>query len=418
MTEDTSRLSAIDTIKKKLLGKKVTYKEVYNLMDEISHRNMSDILTTYFVAASFKEGLVGDELYYITKAMVETGNTLSFDGIVADKHSIGGVAGTRATMILVPIVAAAGFKIPKISSRAITTPAGPADTMELLAQVNFPVKKVHAIVEKVGGCIVWNGAMGIAPADEIIIRVEEPLSFESFDKIIVSVMAKKIAVGTNHLVIDLPLGPTMKLTHLKDAQTVAKKFEFLAQKFGIKLVVDIVKTHEPAGNGIGPLLEARDVLKVLEQKPDRPLLLEKRSLELAGKLLDLCYKDSGEKKDGLKEAKVLLESGAALSKFREIIKAQEGNDQITSEQLIPSPIKHEIGASKKGVLSQINNLNLNAIAKILGAPKDKLAGMYLHKKLHESVDKNEPIITFYSSDKYNLKEAIETYKNVPIYGIK
>jgi putative thymidine phosphorylase len=418
MTDDTSRLSAIDTIKKKLLGKKVTYKEVFNLMDEISHHKMSDILTTYFVAASFKEGLIGDELYYITKAMVETGNKITFDGIVADKHSIGGVAGTRATMILVPIVAAAGFKIPKISSRAITTPAGTADTMELLAQVNFPIHKVHAIVEKVGGCIVWNGTMGIAPADDIIIKVEEPLSFESFDKIIVSVMAKKIAVGTNHLVIDLPLGPTMKLTHLKDAQIVARKFEYLADKFGIKLVVDIVKTHEPAGNGIGPLLEARDVLKVLEQKEDRPLLLEKRALELAGKLLDICYKDSGEKKNGFEEASSILQSGQALAKFKEIIKAQEGNDQITSEQLVPSSIKHHVLAPKKGTLFEINNLNLNAIAKILGAPKDKLAGMYLHKKLHDTVEKNEPIITFYSSDKYNLKEAIETYKNIAIYGIK
>ncbi len=165
-------------------------------MDEISRKKLSDILTTYFVAASFKEGFSADELYYLTKAMVETGTKLSFEGIVADKHSIGGVSGTRATMIVVPIVAACGFKIPKISSRAITTPAGTADTMEVLAPVDHSPEKVKKIIKEVGGCIIWNGKMNIAPADDIIIRIEEPLSFESFDKIIVSVMAKKIAIGT------------------------------------------------------------------------------------------------------------------------------------------------------------------------------------------------------------------------------
>lgn len=418
MTDLSQNLQAIDAIKKKLLGKRLSYKEIFALMDEISHARLSDVLTTYFVAASFKEGFSQDELYYITKAMVETGTQLHFNGVIADKHSIGGVAGTRATMIIVPIVAALGIKIPKISSRAITTPAGTADTMELLANVNHSPERVLEIVEKIGGCIVWNGTMGIAPADDIIIKIEEPLSFESFDKIIVSVMAKKIAVGANHLVLDIPLGRTMKIKYQKDAEEVAKKFQFLGSKFGIKVSVSITKTIEPAGNGIGPLLEAIDVLKVLEQTEDRPLALEKRSLDLAEILLNSCFKDLAIKKDGLQEAMRVLKNKEALKKFKEIIKAQDGDETVTSETLDPSHINHDIVSSKSGSIHAINNYNLNTLAKILGAPGDKLAGMYLHKRTHNTIHNNEVLVTFYSSNKYKLKEAIETYKNLPIFDIK
>src|SRR3989344_3073600 len=212
-----NQLNAIKSIQRKLVGKKLTYREIYILMDEIVHHRLSEVLTAYFVASSFKEGYTPEELLFLTKALVETGNKLHFDGIVADKHSTGGVAGTRTTMIVVPIIAAAGIKIPKISSRAITTPAGTADTMEVLAKVNFTPKEVTKIVEKVGGCIAWNDALNIAPADDIIIKVEEPLSFESFDKIIISIMAKKVAIGATHLILDLPVGKTMKIRHFHDA---------------------------------------------------------------------------------------------------------------------------------------------------------------------------------------------------------
>jgi len=415
---NTEKLEAIKTIQKKLLGKKLTYQEIYTLMDEISHRNLSDVLTTYFVAASFKEGFSTEELYYLTKAMVETGSKLKFDGIVADKHSTGGVAGTRTTMIIVPIVASLGFKIPKLSSRAITSPAGTADTMEVLAPVTFPINKVKQIVEKTGGCVVWNGAMGIAPADDVIIRVEAPLSFESFDKIIISIMAKKVAVSANHLVLDIPVGRTMKIVHFSDAEKIALKFKSLGEKFGMHVVIDINETLEPAGRGVGPALEARDVLNVLEQKVGRPIKLEAKALRLAGKLLDSCFKDVKINKNGEDEARRVLQSGQALVKFREIIKAQGGDDQISASGLkIPSHVK-EIRTLQSGRIKEINNFNLNTITKILGSPSDKFAGIYLMKKLDEHVDKNEIIFKFYSSDRYRLKEAEITFKNFPIYVVE
>ncbi len=416
--DNREKIQAIKAIQKKLLGKKLTYHEVYTIMDEIAHEKLSEVLTTYFVASSFKEGYTSEELYFFTKAMVETGNRLNFKGVIADKHSTGGVAGTRTTMIIVPIIAAAGFKIPKISSRAITTPAGTADVMEVLAKVNFTPKQIEKIVNEVGGCVAWNGQLGIAPADDVIIKVEEPLSFESFDKIIISIMAKKVAAATTHLVLDIPVGRTMKIRHFADAEKVAKKFKLLGEKFHMRIIVDINETLEPAGRGVGPTLEARDVLYVLEQTHDRPLKLEAKALRLAGKLLDICYEDAKMVKDGEEEAKKILSDGTALKKFREIVKAQKGNHQISSDKIHITPNHSEIRSLKSGKIKGINNYNLNTIAKVLGAPADKQGGIYLLKKLDEMVNKKEPMMTLYSTDKYRLKEAEVTLKNLPIYEVE
>lgn len=411
-------VNAIQAIQKKLLGKKLSYKEIFNLMSEIANHRLSDVLTTYFVASSFKEGFSTEELFFLTKAMVETGTKLHFSGIVADKHSTGGVAGTRTTMIIVPIIAAAGFKIPKTSSRAITSPAGTADVMELLAKVTFNAHQIEKIVNDIGGCIVWGGHLGIAPADDIIIRVEEPLSFESFDKIIVSIMAKKVAVGTNHLVLDIPVGKTMKIRHFADAEEVAKKFRLLGKRFGMEVVADVNETLEPAGRGVGAYLEARDILEVLEQTKDRPLKLEAKALRLAGKLLTLCYENQRSNKNGEEEAKRVLDDGSALKKFREIVKAQGGNPNISSSSFKTKAHVHEGVSHRSGTIKEINNYNLNTIAKILGAPEDKYAGIYLLKRLEEKVVKKESLMLFYSSDKYRIKEAEATLSNMPIYEIE
>lgn len=415
MINQNNTSESVKTIQKKLLGKRLTYHEISALMDEIGHQRLGDVLTTYFVAASFKEGFSHEELYLFTKAMVETGNRLRFKGIVADKHSTGGVSGTRTTLIVVPIIAAAGFKIPKISSRAITTPAGTADVMETIANVNFKIEDIEDIVNKTGGCISWNGKLGIAPADDVIIRVEEPLSFESFDKIIVSIMAKKIAASTTHLILDIPVGKTMKIRHEADAHKILKKFQQLGGKFGMKVEGIITKTHEPAGNGVGPALEIVDVLKVLEQTKDRSIALEKRALDLAGGLLSLCYKDARSDKDGKKEALALLQSGAALSKFKEIVKAQGGSGTLSSKTFKINAKKHLINSTRSGTIKEINNFNLNSIAKMLGAPKDKFAGVYLYKKIGDKVQLNEPLLAFYSNSPYLIEEAEHSLKSFPIH---
>jgi AMP phosphorylase len=418
---------ALRAIQKKLIGKKLNYAEVYAIMDEIANERLGDVLTTYFAASGYSKGFSDQEIYYLTKAMVETGEQLHFPGIVADKHSIGGVPGTRTTMIIIPIVAAAGFTIPKSSSRAITTPGGTADDMEVIAKVDFNKEELYKIVRKTKACIVWGGSFNIAPADDILIHVEKPLMFESYDKILVSIMAKKIAFGSTHVVIDLPFGENMKVEHEKDAEILKKKFETLAGKFGIKIRVLARRTNEPAGLGIGPLLETRSALMVLEQKEDRPLDLEERALDLAGALLDLCLEDAPaalrekviKEYDGGQEwAKFLLSSGQAHAKMMEIIQAQGGDPKVTSESLKTGKYSYKILAKAQGTIHRIHSKNATVIAKILGAPADKKAGIHLDKKISDTVTKGDVLYTLYSSSEYNLNEAKDSLKHFPLFLYK
>ncbi len=404
-------------IQKKLLRKELNQKEIFYIIDLISKKKLSDVLIAYFTAASFQSGFTDKEIFYLIEAMVETGNQLNFKGIVADKHSTGGVPGTRTSPIVVSIVAAAGFKIPKISSRAITTPAGTADVMEVLAPVDLTLNKVKEVIEKTGGCLVWNGQMGIAPADDIIIKVEKEVMFESFDKIIISILAKKVAVGSNCLILDIPYGPNLKIKKRNEADFVLDEFMRLGKKFNIEVIGCIDLSYQPAGNGIGPALEARDVLLVLEQKRNRPSELEEKSLKLAGDLISLCYKKLGKKIDGYSLAKNILQSKKALKKFKEIITAQGGNPMIESDKIKLSNIKEEIKSNQIGQIKRINLYHLSSIAKALGAPKDKDSGIYLYKKIGDVVDKNEPLMIFYAKDEKYLQQAKEMLKSFPIYQI-
>lgn len=414
---------ALEAIQNKLSGKKLTYKEIYAVMDQIAQKKLGNILTTYFAASGYTKGFSNEEIYFLTKAMIETGEQLEFKGIVADKHSIGGVPGTRTSMIVVPIVAAAGFTIPKTSSRAITTPGGTADDMEILAPVTFSTKQIYQIVEKTNGCIVWGGGVDIAPADDELIKVEEPLFLESFDKILVSIMAKKVAAGSTHIVIDLPYGPHVKVHKLHDAQLVAKKFQYLAERFNVKLYVHVHKTDQPAGRGLGPLLETKEALMVLEQAPNRSIDLEKKALFLAGILLNLCLKDATKtvkdhvKKtygDGHKWAAAILSEGFAHKKMMEIIKAQGGNSAIISGQLKPGKFSHPVLAKRNGAITGINSRNISIIGKILGAPKLKKSGIYLDKKIGEKTEIGKPMFTLYSETAYNLNEAKDSLNHFPI----
>ncbi|KKQ38397.1 MAG: hypothetical protein US55_C0007G0006 [Candidatus Levybacteria bacterium GW2011_GWC2_37_7] len=356
--------------------------------------------------------------------MIETGEKLHFKGIVADKHSIGGVPGNRTTLIVVPIVASAGFLIPKSSSRAITT-SGTADDMEVLAPVILSKEKILKIVKKINACIVWGGNFNIAPADDVIINVEKELMFESFDKIIISIMSKKIAFGSTHVVIDVPYGNTLKVTKIKDAEILKNKFEYIAKKFNIKIRVLVRRTDQPVGRGIGPILETRDALKVLEQTPDRPYDLEVRSITLAGNLLELCLKDSSKKlQEYVKNtygncagwATKILQEGLALKKMKEIIFEQGGNQNIESSKLIPGKFTYRIKAEKDCIIRNINSKNLTLLSKALGAPLQKKSGIFLDRKEGEIIKKNEPICTLYSENVYNLKQGKETMRQYPIFN--
>lgn len=409
------RAKSVQAIKKRLLGKSLTYQDFYQIFSDITSGLLTRTEITYFVASSFIKSYSNQELFYMTKAMAETGEILKFPGMVVEKHSVGGLAGNRTTMVVIPIVASLGLTIPKTSSRAITSPAGTSDTMEVLANVSFSADEIKSIVKKTGGCLVWGGGLNLAPADDKILKVSYPLSLEPYDKMLVSIMAKQVATGITHMIIDMPVGPTTKIPNMKIAKELEVKFKYIAKKFGIKIKVIMIKSEDPVGLGVGPALEARDVLRVLQQKDNYPADLANKSIHLAGELLELTGK--AKKGKGASMAWEVLESGQAWKKMQEIIKLQGGNPNIDPNEIVLGACKKYYNANKSGRINFTDNKAINIIARILGAPKDKLAGIYLNKEFDDHVKKGERLFTLYARTHERIALADKALEKMKIFHI-
>lgn len=410
--------SSLVSIRKKLLEKELTYEEIKGIMADIVNYRLDDIQIAFFLTSAFKkDGFSKEEIYYLTKAMAETGEMVYWNkDIVADKHSIGGLPGNRTTPLVVAIVSSLGILIPKTSSRAVTSEAGTADVIETISPVEFSLYKIKKIVEEVNACLVWGGSLKLAPADDRILRVSYELGIEPFSKMIVSIMAKKVAMGATHLVIDMPIGEGTKISNLKDAKKVKKIFLYLAKKFGIKMKVVIEKVNGPIGRGIGPALEIRDVLKVLEQKEDRPIDLERRAVKLAGILLELTRK--ARKGQGEKIALNQLKNLNALNQFRRIISAQGGIKDVSSDKISLGQITYEEKAIKNGIVSKIDLKELIRVARLLGSPSTKEAGVYLNKTIGEKIIIGDTLYTLYTNSQSRLNLALEELKNIKLFYVK
>jgi AMP phosphorylase len=407
---------SLKIIHKKLNKEKISYKEICILVSDMAKYRINDLELAFFIASAFDEkNFSKEEIYYLTKAISETGEMMKFGKIVADKHSIGGIPGNRVSPIIVAIVASCGITIPKTSSRAITSAAGTADTMEVLAPVSFSLNQIKKIVKKTNGCLIWGGALRLAPVDDRFIKITCQLGIEPYSKMVVSIMSKQIATGITHLVIDMPVGPTAKIVNAKDVKFVKDLFLYLAKKFDIKIEIITQKTMGPVGKGIGPSLEARDVMRVLQQKENRPKDLEKKAVLLSGALLELVGK--AKKGTGKMLALKSLQSKSALKKIQEIIKAQGGDSKIDSEKIPLGKITYKLKSARSGSIKSIHNKNLNRICRLLGASLTKEAGVYLDKSLGEKVEKGEVLCTFYTDTEQRLILAKHFLEELGLYKV-
>jgi len=407
---------SIEYIRKKLDGKRLNKGEINQIVWDIAHNKLNEIELTYFVAACYANTLTTDETTMLTEAMVYQGNILKLKKYpIIDKHCIGGVAGNRTTMIIVPIVAAAGLAIPKTSSRSITSPAGTADTMEVLADVSMPLKKIKKIVEKINGCIVWGGAIKLAPVDDKIIKVEYPLSIDAESQLLASIMAKKLSVSSTHILIDIPVGKGAKIESKDRAFVLKKDFKKLGKRLKKKVKVIITDGSAPIGNGIGAMLEARDVLWLLKNDKRGPYDLKKKSVKMAGYILEMGGKAG--KFLGYKKALRILESGEAYKKMKEIINAQ-GAKITDPEKIKLARFGFDFKAWKKGIISHMDNKSISKIARVAGAPVDKKAGIYLYKHVGDKVNKRDVIFTVYTESKRKLDYARDVLKRIDGIEIK
>lgn len=408
---------SIQGIKKKLDGLELSKDEIFEIVTDIVDNRLTQAEIASFIAAVYTKGMSMDEIEHLTRAIAETGQMLRF-GInkpIADLHSIGGVPGNRTTMLVIPIVAAAGVYIPKTASRAITDPAGTADTMEVLAPVNHSLDEIKDIVLEHKGCITWGGAVDMAPADDAIVEVERPLQIDPTAMLLSSIMAKKYAVGATDVLIEIPYGPGTKCIKPR-ANELEKKFLVLGGRLGIKLKIDKINGSQPVGRGVGPALEARDVLWVLEKNKSAPVDLKNRSLYLAGQLLELVKR--AKPGAGFKMAAELIENGAALKKMKEIIAAQGGDPKVTSADIQIGKYDETIFAERTGTIQAIDNDIIKRIGRHLGAPYNKGAGLYLYAKVGSKVKEGDKLFSLYAESGRKLAEGLEFTEGNNPYKIK
>lgn len=399
-------------IKEKMDGKALTAAQIDEIIKDVVADDLSDVEISYFVAGCYMKGLNEEETVNLTKAIVKHGGQLKFNKkIILDKHCIGGVPGNRTTLITVPILTSLGLTMPKTSSRAITSPAGTADTMEVLANVTNQVPKLRHIVNKIGGFITWGGGVDLAAADDKMIKARHPLSLDPEGMLLASIMAKKHSVGATHVLIDIPVGPQAKTPSKEKALRLSEKFKSIGKKLGMKVEVIITPGEQPIGNGIGPSLEAIDDLKVLRNEKDAPQDLRTKAIMMAGVLLELCGK--AKKGEGNKIAEEALTSGKAYKQMLRIIKEQGPSHK----KLRPGNFKKDILAKSSGKVVAIDNKLVSHIARSAGAPKDISAGIYVYKKINDKVKKGEKLYTIYADAKERIGYA-EQYGTDKVYTIK
>jgi thymidine phosphorylase len=342
--------------------------------------------------------------------MAYSGDKLNWGSkIVVDKHCVGGIPGNRTTPLVVSICAAAGLTMPKTSSRAITSAAGTADSMEVLTEVSLPTNKLRKIVKETGACLAWGGALGLAPADDLLIHVERKLNLDPMPQIVASILSKKLAAGSTHVLIDIPMGKGAKVSNT-EGRKLAKMFSLIGSKFNLKLKTVFTDGTKPVGQGVGPVLEIRDVLSVLKQEKNISDL-ESKAIFLSGEILELSGK--ARKGQGAKMASEILKSGSAFMKFKEIISAQ---GEVANPNLIPGPLSFKIKSNKNGKLVW-HNQEINNLAKALGCPEHKRAGVFLDLPHFSKVKKGQVLCTLYAQNNSALKEGLSFIKSKKIFDI-
>jgi thymidine phosphorylase len=399
-------VESMSHVRGKLYGKTLSAEGARQIIGDIHRGQYSDIQLSAYVTACAANNLSIEETIHITRAMVNTGRRFDWgDGhIIVDKHCVGGLPGNRTTPIVVAIVAANGLVMPKTSSRAITSPAGTADTMETLTQVNLGFDRMREVVEKEGACLAWGGSVALSPTDDVIIRVERALDLDSEGQLVASVISKKVAAGSTHVLIDIPVGPTAKVRSLELAERLASALTQTGEALGLKVNIVFSDGSQPVGFGIGPALEARDVLAVLQNERTAPQDLRQRALTLAAAMLEMGEACAAQ--EGLALATETLVSGRAWQKFQAICVAQGGLRKPPQ-----AAHTHTIVAERRGIVALLNNRVISRLASLAGAPNAPAAGLYMHVRLGDVVEVGQALMSIHAEALGELEYALDFYNS-------
>lgn len=386
---------------RKIQGGELTEAQYHTLIRDIVEARYPDGEVAAFLVAATQK-LSDDEVIALARVRTRFAQKITWpDKIVVDKHSMGGIPGSRITLIVVPIVAAHGaFLMPKTSSRAITSAAGTADAMEALARVELNPTELRACVEKARGSIAWNGRLNHSVVDDVMNAITRPLGIDSNRWSVASILSKKLTAGSTHVIVDLPYGPRAKLKSEAEAAELADLFETVGAGLGLVVKAFPTDGSRPIGRGIGPALECRDVGWVLDNDPQAPVDLVEKALFFASRIL-AWDPALGSVAAGRARAEELLRSGAARAAFERIIDAQGRREPPVA----PGLLVHTVRSPKAGVVTEIDGWAVAGIARRAGAPFDKAAGIDLRRHVGDSVAVGDPLFAIHASASSDLDEA-------------
>lgn len=400
-------MDSLADVRRRIYGNRLKAAAFSEIVRDVVAGRYTDVHLAAFLTASAALPLDEEETINLTRAMVDVGERLRWNAsIVVDKHCVGGLPGNRTTPIVVAIVAANGLIMPKTSSRAITSPAGTADTMETLAPIDLDIATLRRVVEAEGGCLAWGGAVHLSPADDIFLRVERELDVDTEGQLVASVLSKKIAAGASHVVIEIPVGPTAKVRSSDAADHLAERMTTVAARFDLAAICLQTDGSQPVGRGIGPALEALDVLAVLQNQSGAPDDLRQRAVALAGAALEIGGKAG--RGNGAALALATLCDGRAWRKFEAICEAQGGLRRPPKASHV-----YPLTAPCAGRIVHIDNRKLARLAKLAGAPDAKAAGVSMEVRLGDEVDRGQPLLHVHAETPGELAYALDYAANAP-----
>ena len=411
----------VDLIQKKKNGETLTKEEIDFMITDYVAGKIPDYQMSAMLMAIYFNGMENEELAAFTLAMRDSGDLVDLspiEGIKVDKHSTGGV-GDKTTLIVGPIVAACGVPVAKMSGRGLGFTGGTLDKLESISgfRIDLSAEEFFETVKKTGISVI--GQTGnLAPADKLLYALRDvTATVDSIPLIAASVMSKKLAAGSDKIVLDVTTGSGAFMKNTRDAKNLAKHMVAIGNHAGKETVAILTGMEEPLGFAIGNNMEVKEAIEVL--KGDGPEDVKEVSVALAGMMLSLGLENVSHSQ-GKRMAKKALSSGQAFEKFKEMVQAQGGDIRYVEhpEFFERDAFEGEVLAAEDGFLSGMDTEKIGVAAGLLGAGRetkdsiiDMSAGIYLKKKIGDTVKKGEPIAICYAGTKEKLNRGMAMFES-------
>lgn len=411
----------VDLIQKKKNGETLTKEEIDFMITDYVAGKIPDYQMSAMLMAIYFNGMENEELAAFTLAMRDSGDLVDLspiEGIKVDKHSTGGV-GDKTTLIVGPIVAACGVPVAKMSGRGLGFTGGTLDKLESISgfRIDLSAEEFFETVKKTGISVI--GQTGnLAPADKLLYALRDvTATVDSIPLIAASVMSKKLAAGSDKIVLDVTTGSGAFMKNTRDAKKLAKHMVAIGNHAGKETVAILTGMEEPLGFAIGNNMEVKEAIEVL--KGDGPEDVKEVSVALAGMMLSLGLENVSHSQ-GKRMAKKALSSGQAFEKFKEMVQAQGGDIRYVEhpEFFERDALEGEVLAAEDGFLSGMDTEKIGVAAGLLGAGRetkdsviDMSAGIYLEKKIGDTVKKGEPIAICYAGTKEKLNRGMAMFES-------